>query len=408
MRKLIVIVGGLFLASAVGVALAPLTNRAQIENSDFVNFYVGASIVHRGEGAKLYQQDTQRAALRSVLGRNSIQYFLHPPFEAAAIAPLASLSIERAFVVWTAINVAVLALLPLVLTPCIPLVARRPYLGWLGFFFLPVLIALTLGQDSILLLFVISLSYLLMHKKMDVAAGLVLALASIKFQYLMILIPLLLMSRKWRVVAGFGLGGAGLASVSAVVTGWRGLLNYFRFVHTIDVQEGPGAPNPALMVNVRGFLAGTGSAPHSVVYAVAGTAVLLGLAVVCARTASLTQKNGLVFAVYIVVALTAAPYAHFPDMTLLLLPVLLAMDRLANTGTGSIRAALIAFACASLFLWPVSLLVFGGHYWWNSRIYLVFPVIVFLIAALTVELHFGKYDENSLSSPSPLGAVKSL
>jgi len=390
MRKLIVIAGALLLAGMVGAALAPVTHRAQIENTDFVNFYAAASIVRSGNGAKLYQQNTQDAAVRSVLGRDLSEYFLHPPFEAAALAPLASLSIERAFVVWTAINVAALALLPLVLMPCIPLVDRRPYFGLLGFCFLPVLIALTLGQDSILLLFIISLSYLLMHKQMDVGSGLVLALMAIKFQYLIVLVPLLLMSRKWRAGAGLGLGCASLAFLSALVTGWHGLWHYFRFVHTIDTLRGPGAPNPALMVNVRGFLVGAGWAPHSLVYPAAGAAVLLGLGAVCARTASVTPKNGLVFAVYIAVALTAAPYAHFPDMTLLLLPVLLAMDRLVDTGMGSIRARLIACACASLFLWPVLLLALGGHYWWNSRIYLIFPVIVFFIAALMSEIHFGE------------------
>jgi hypothetical protein len=389
MRKLTVIAGALLLAVALGGALAPHIHRAQIENSDFVNFYVGASIVHRGDGAKLYQQDTQRAVLRSVLQRDSIQYFLHPPFEAAALAPLASLSFERAFVMWTAINVAVLALLPLVLMPCIPLVARRPYVGLIGFFFLPVLVALTLGQDSILLLFIISLAYLLMDKKMDLAAGLVLALASIKFQYLIVLIPLLLMSRKWRVVAGIGLGCAGLAAVSTYVISWRGFENYFGFVRAIDTLAGPGAPNPALMVNVRGFLAGTGWAMHSLTLNAVGVGVLLGLAATCALSAPVTRKNGLVFAVYIAVALTAAPYAHFPDATLLWLPVLLALDWLAENGMGSVRGILIALACACLFLWPALLVALGGHYWWNSRIYLVFPVIVFFIMALTFELRFG-------------------
>ncbi len=389
MRKLTVIAGALLLAVALGGALAPHIHRAQIENSDFVNFYVGASIVHRGDGANLYQQDTQRAVLRSVLQRDSIQYFLHPPFEAAALAPLASLSFERAFVVWTAINVAVLALLPLVLMPCIPLVARRPYVGLIGFFFLPVLVALTLGQDSILLLFIISLAYLLMDKKMDLAAGLVLALASIKFQYLIVLIPLLLMSRKWRLVAGIGLGCAGLAAVSTYVISWRGFENYFGFVRAIDTLAGPGAPNPALMVNVRGFLAGMGWAMHSLSLNAVGVGVLLGLAAICALSAPVTRKNGLVFAVYIAVALTAAPYAHFPDATLLWLPVLLALDWLAENGMGSVRGILIALACACLFLWPALLVALGGHYWWNSRIYLVFPMIVFFIMALTFELRFG-------------------
>jgi hypothetical protein len=143
------------------------------------------------------------------------------------------------------------------------------------------------------------------------------------------------------------------------------------------------------MVNVRGFLAGMGWAMHSLTLNAVGVGVLLGLAATCALSAPVTRKNGLVFAVYIAVALTAAPYAHFPDATLLWLPVLLALDWLAENGMGSVRGILIALACACLFLWPALLVALGGHYWWNSRIYLVFPVIVFFIMALTFELRFG-------------------
>jgi hypothetical protein len=109
----------------------------------------------------------------------------------------------------------------------------------------------------------------------------------------------------------------------------------------------------------------------------------------------------LVFAVYVAVALVVSPSAHFPDMTLLLLPLLLAMDWLAETGIGSLRAASIALACASLFLWPVFLIARGGHYWWNSRIYLVFPWIVFFIVTLTAELQLGKEHWNTGLKPFP-------
>jgi len=40
-----------------------------------------------------------------------------------------------------------------------------------------------------------------------------------------------------------------------------------------------------------------------------------------------------------------------------------------------------------MFVWPIVLLVMGGHYWWNSRIYLVFPAIMLLVAALATELY---------------------
>ena len=187
MRIWPVIVAVVVLEVAVAVTLAPLTTPARLKTTDFVNFYVGASIVRHGGGAQLYRRETQDAAYQSIAGYQSNQYFLHPPFEAAALMPLTFLSMEQAFVVWTLINVALLGCLPLLLMPCIPSVAPR---ALLGFGFLPVLVALTLGQDSILLLFVLTASYLLMFKQRDFAAGMVLALAAIKFQYLVILIPL--------------------------------------------------------------------------------------------------------------------------------------------------------------------------------------------------------------------------
>jgi hypothetical protein len=59
------------------------------------------------------------------------------------------------------VNVALLGLLPLLFAECFSFVARRPYLGLLGFVFPPVIAGLTFGQDSILILFFIGAAYLL-------------------------------------------------------------------------------------------------------------------------------------------------------------------------------------------------------------------------------------------------------
>jgi hypothetical protein len=382
MKNFIVVAGAVVMVIAVAATLIPLTDKGRIRNTDFVNFYAGASIVHDGNGARLYRRETQDQALESILSEKSTRYYLHPPFEAAALAPMTRLGIKRAFVLWTLVNVALLGLLPLVLMQCIPLVKRRPYLGWVGFCFLPALTALTLGQDSILLLFVISLSYMLMHKKRDGASGVVLALALIKFQYLVILVPLLLLSRRVRVVAGFALGAIGLTLASCMVTGWRGLLEYFRFLHDFNIHSGYGALNTALMVNFRGFLRGMGWASESPVYTLVAGAILFCVGIACSRVPDQANKSGLIFAVYIAIALVAAPYAHFPDMILLLLSVLLALDWVAETGRETIRRILISLCCTLLFVGPVVLLILHGHYWWNSRIYLVFPLIVAFVATL--------------------------
>lgn len=386
--KRVVLVGVLVIEIAVALTLAPITNRAYLQTTDFVNFYAAASVVRDGHGAALYQRETQDAALESILGFKSTQYFLHPAFEAAAFVPLSYLKIERAFVMWSLINVVLLGLMPLVLMPCAPLVARRPYLALLGFAFLPSLTALTLGQDSILLLFVLSLSYLLFYRRQHLVAGFVLALAAIKFQYLLMLVPLLLAGRKYRLVAGFGLGCACLAFLSLSVIGSSGILEYFRFLREFDIHSGYGSLNPTLMVSWRGFLAGLGETSHVRAYTLAGGIVLFAVGVACSQSPENGRKHGLIFALYVTLALAAAPYAHFPDMTLLLLPILLVLDYVAAGETSKVARRLVTFCCLSMFVWPLVLLAVGGHYWWNSRIYLVFPLIllfVILIVSLVLQ-----------------------
>jgi alpha-1,2-mannosyltransferase len=387
MRTAIIVVGVAIIEIATAATLAPRSHPDRIRATDFVNFYMGATLVRQGDGGRLYQRPAQDAVSRSVLGYASGQYYLHPPFEAAMLAPLSRLNVERAFLVWSLVNVGLLGLLPLVLMPGISLADRRPYVGWAGFCFLPALTALTLGQDSILLLFIVSSSYLLMRKEKDVAAGLVLALAAIKFQYLVILAVLLLCSRKWRVCAGIGAGCAGLGLISILITGPRGLWQYFQFLGAFEAHAGYGALNPALMVSLRGFLTGIGVASHLPWYVMIGGAILLALGMVWARMAGSRANRALSFALCLSIALAAAPYAHFSDMTMLLLPVLLAMDYVAAVGMNTLTQKLIAFGCALMFLGPFLLLILGGHYWWNSRIYLVFPLVVLFIGALAAELY---------------------
>jgi len=388
-KRLMVVLGAVVIVAVLAVALVPLTHRFGIKTTDFVNFYAGASLVLHGHGARLYDRQSQDLVLESILGRRSTQYFLHPPFEAAALSPFALLSIEHGFVVWSLINVALLALLPLILMECLPLVAGKPYVALLGFCFLPVLTALTLGQDSIVLLFVISASYLLMCKKQDALAGFVLALAAIKFQYLLPLALLLAFARKWRVVLGLTIGGIVLVTISALVVGVRGIPAYLRFLHDFNSHLGYGSLNPTLMVNLRGFIAGVGGGLHGSgsASALAGGLLFLASGIAVARWAPGAQNHAVAFAIYITVALLAAPYAHFADATMLLLPILLVIDHLRAVGSGTAVRKLLWLSSVGLFVWPLVLLAVGGHYWWNSRIYLVFPLILFFLITLIAELY---------------------
>jgi hypothetical protein len=114
--------------------------------------------------------------------------------------------------------------------------------------------------------------------------------------------------------------------------------------------------------------------------------VLLVVGALCAVRRHPARKKWLAFALYVTIALAAAPYAHFPDMTVLLLPILLTIDYIAEAGMRSFSTRLMVLCCAALFLVPYVLLILGGHYWWNSRIYLLFPLLLVFVGCLALEL----------------------
>jgi hypothetical protein len=75
-------------------------------------------------------------------------------------------------------------------------------------------------------------------------------------------------------------------------------------------------------------------------------------------------------------------------MTMLLLAIFLAGSYIQTApGKTTTVQRLIGLCCVALFVWPLLLLALGGHYWWNSRIYLTFPVLVLFIVGLGFELY---------------------
>jgi len=60
---------------------------------------------------------------------------------------------------------------------------------------------------------------------------------------------------------------------------------------------------------------------------------------------------------------------------------------------------LAVICCLLMFVWPVVLLICGGHYFRNCRIYLVFPVITCFIILPAAE----PYSQNAVLSASEAG-----
>jgi len=254
----LIAVGILLVGFGVWAARGP-----NAEKTDFALTYVGAHIVHQGDGRHLYDTGLQVKLRDSMFEHPSPLYFEHPPFEALALAPLARLSFRTAYLLWSLVNVAVLLVV---------IVWLRVYVHWpsedIGYLFLwlifaPVLVAIYQGQSSILVLAAYAASFVCLQRDKPLTAGAVLGFALLKFQFAIPFVIVFLFRRQWRFVAGFSLTGIFLGLCSLIGIGWGGIADYARLLSHIgnnpqNVSYGSAVDMPTL---------------HGLTFAIAGRAL---------------------------------------------------------------------------------------------------------------------------------------
>jgi hypothetical protein len=253
---------------------------------DFVIYYGAGKNVLEGRADLLYnlanQYRTQLTFANAPIRRGALPYN-HPPFEAVFFVPLALLSFWPAYLVWTALNLAMLAAIVIMLR-------RYPAIRNIGLglsaavvlAFFPLINALLQGQDVILLLFLAVMALLCLERNADAMAGVWLG-AGLYRPHIAVPLMLLLAVRRWRVILGFVPVGLLLLAVTVAVTGLAGPLAYVRFVFFVE-KLGVGNFGPRVVPNLRG-LAGSflGHFPKSVI----GVTILVLLSILSAWPVSL-------------------------------------------------------------------------------------------------------------------------
>lgn len=205
-------------------------NSVNVEKTDFALSYVGAHMVHAGMGRHLYDLGEQVELRDSMFRHASPIYFEHPPFEALLLAPLASIPFRTAYLIWGLFNVAaVLAVM----------VWIRRYLPWpaedLGYvslwlLFAPIVIAIYQGQSSVMMLGAFAATFILLKNEHPLAAGAVLGIGLLKFQFAVPMALIFVLRRQWRFVGGFAISAAALGIFSWASVGWSGLIDYARLL----------------------------------------------------------------------------------------------------------------------------------------------------------------------------------
>ncbi|MGI9609285.1 MAG: glycosyltransferase family 87 protein [Acidimicrobiia bacterium] len=204
-------------ALLVGLGIALIVMAIAANNSDapaatvggdFPAFYGAALIAADGDWDNLYDFDRQVEAQADLQeSAESARYFAYPPQVALAHAPLASLNYGAAYVVYSAVMLALLVAAIWLAEPMLPwLRGRRWLMTVVALSFWPMLRAVTGGSNTAITVFVIVAAWRLIEEDREIAAGLVLALLLAKPQLAVPLVGLMLVIGLYRVVVGASIG----------------------------------------------------------------------------------------------------------------------------------------------------------------------------------------------------------
>lgn len=336
---------------------------------DFTIYYTAGTMVRQGMGHRLYddrtQFEVQKQFAPQVATRLGALPFNHPPFEALLFVPITWLSYRAAYLLWTLVNLGMLATLLILLRPYVPVMTAWSVPAWAGvsLAFFPIFFALLQGQDAILLMFLYGLTFVSLKKERLFSAGAWMACGLFKFHLVLPFLFLLLIQQKTfqrsrRILLGFALVGALLGAVSIAAVGLQQMIAYPRYVLGLEATMARGAIMPSDMPNLRGALYLLASNVRFFgVLVVAFSALLFLVATWNARSQD-GQAADLQFAMAVFATVLVSYHALESDLCVLAIPVLLLAGWLNETsGSRTWRRLTILSSLAVLLFSPLHLIL---------------------------------------------------
>jgi hypothetical protein len=302
---------------------------------DFRMFYTAGYLVRTGRWSLLYDAAVQQAFQFSLFPSPLREYILpitytHPPFEAMFFVPFSLFSLRVAYLVFLVLNLSLLALIFRCLMPQMGnLFAVYSWLPVALFLsFLPVAAALLTGQDSILLLGLLTAARLSLAASHEFSAGILLGCCVFRFQIALVILLLFALWRAWRLLLGSVLSSGLLAALSVWMIGGVGPYA----VALRKLSTGIWAQPVRWMPTLRGILFAWGlrSHPHLLLLAWAGIAAGMLFLVSCywRKGARVDQ-----LLIAIPVASLLSYHSFLYDLSILLLPLAVWMNRAVGRKT---------------------------------------------------------------------------
>lgn len=347
------------------------------DGADFTAFYTGWTIVAEGDGASLYDPVVQTEVQKRILGGRTFEAglnpFNNPPHLVLSFVPLVALPLATSYLVWAAVQVALLGwLIRRLLTRVAGGWSRdeRVLLVAASIAAPPLALALLQGSFSLFVTVALLEAYLGLRAGGDRAAAAWLIVASIKPQAVLSTGVALLVARRWRVLGFASAGGLVLGAAATAVMGvgiWGAYLRFLgEYVGSFDVFS----VRPSVMWNLRGTLTLlSGPDVDAAAASAINTAALIGqvgaLVVVAwlwrERWDPATPAFAVRFALTLVLGLLFSPHLN-PHDDLLLVPAGAIAYGAVRDQTWGRRLGLALFAApfAVLLTNPLSVNEAGG------------------------------------------------
>jgi len=349
-------------------------------HTSFRQLYTAGYMVRTGHARELYDYDTQKLFQDQLVSREAVLMpFIRPPFDALVFVPFSFLSYGSAYVAFLVLSIALQVMALGLLRPWTDNLRASGKLLPLAISasFVPVASALMLGQDSILLLALLSACMFSLEKERDFASGALAGLGLFKFHLLIPLALLLLCWRRFRFFAGFSSVAAVLGLISIAMVSPGQIRSYAGSLLNIG-QGGNGSAHELLryplpitmMASVHGLVNGIFSSPfpRTLITIVLATGIVVWVAIAVPSTCPIEWS----VPIAITTAVLVSYYLFIYDLTILLVPLIVALNR----STARVRhkyRGLLSAACILVFLAPVCLIL------WTDYFYLVsLPVFFFL------------------------------
>ena len=286
--------------------------------ADFTASFVGASIVTQGHGSNLYDLSVQAAVHASVIApfHATNLPFVYPPTAALLVVPLVHLGIDPAYRIFGLVQmlflVAALTLAALRCRGALTTTATA-LIGLAGVGTLPLLL---LGQMDGLLALGLAGGWLLLGKRREFAAGVVLGVtaAIVKPHLFLGLAVFLLFRRRGRSLAGAAAAVVALAALDLALLGPAGMVAMVGAdVHDASIWS------QASFLGWNGLLASWlgGGAGGQIAAAVLDLAALAGCAVLGEAVRRHPERLDLAMATAMALSLLASPHLLAHDLVLM-------------------------------------------------------------------------------------------